>query len=84
METPRLTLLEDPEIQEKYPNNKAFPLSLNSNPAPWPRVNLLEMVGKAAIVTNEVINGMKTPQEGVKEMDEIVREILINEGYLTE
>jgi multiple sugar transport system substrate-binding protein len=84
METPRLTLLRDPGIQEEYPNNKAFLLALETDPTSWPRVAPLEMVGKAAIVTNEVLTEMKTPAEGAKELDEIVKEILVNHGYLDE
>jgi len=82
MESARLSILEDPQIQKEYPNNYAFYVSLENNPALWPMVRGgFEIVDKAAVITSEVITGVKTPEEGCKAMDEVVEQVLINYGY---
>ena len=85
MESPRLSQLEDPEIQEKYLNNKAFYRALEGGPAHWPQIRgSLEILSKAAQIGNEVEIGAKTPEQAAKELNDQVRELLINQGYLEE
>jgi multiple sugar transport system substrate-binding protein len=85
MEAPRISLLEDPEIQEKYPNNKAFYRALEGGPAHWPQIRgSLEILSKAAQIGNEVEIGAKTPKQAAQELNEQVRQLLINQGYLEE
>jgi len=85
METPRLSLLKDPQIQEKYPNNKAFYRVLEGGPAHWPQIRgSIEILSKAAQIGNEVEIGAKTPKQAARELNDQVKQLLINQGYLKE
>jgi len=85
METPRLSLLKDPEIQKKYPNNRAFYRALEGGPAHWPQIRgSLEILSKSAEIGNEVEIGSKTPKQASKELNEQLKQLLINQGYLKE
>jgi multiple sugar transport system substrate-binding protein len=83
METPRVSMLTDEEIQEEYPNNKAFYRALEGGPAHWPQIRgSIGMLVTSAVIGNEVVIGDKTPEEAAKALNEEVRQILITQGYL--
>lgn len=85
METPRISLLKDPEIQKKYLNNKAFYRALEGGPVHWPQIRgSIEILSKAAQIGNEVEIDTKTPERAVKELNEQIKQLLIKQGYLKE
>jgi len=77
--------LENEEIQEQYANNRAFYRALEGGPAHWPQIRgSIEILLKAAVAGNEVLIDTKTPEEAAKQLNEEIRQTLINQGYLEE
>jgi len=83
MECPRLSILLNPEVQKKWPNNRVFYQSLEKSPTNWPQVKpSIELLQKAAIAANEVEIGMTKPKEALKRLQKEFTDIMTKAGYL--
>ncbi|MCX6089286.1 MAG: sugar ABC transporter substrate-binding protein [Candidatus Atribacteria bacterium] len=83
MECPRLSILKDPEVQKKWPNNKVFFETLEQSPTIMPQIkSIVELWMKCAVTLNEVLNGSIEPKPALERMDQEFREILSRDGYL--
>jgi len=83
METPRLTLLRDPEVQTKWPNNKVFLEGLDASPVLMPQLSTtIEMFTKAAVHANDMLTGGKSPEEAARAIQQEFVDILTRAGYL--
>jgi multiple sugar transport system substrate-binding protein len=85
MECPRLSILKDPELQDKYPNNKVFYEALETNPLKMPMVkSVVELWMKAGVPLNEALTGITEPKEALERIHNDFTEVLKRDGYLKE
>jgi len=82
MESPRISILTDSEVQKKYPNNKVYYELLEAGPIELPMTrNSFEILQKTAETGNEVIIGAKEPRQAVEDLQEELTRIMEMAGY---
>ena len=84
MECPRLSILKDPEVQKKWPNDRVYYETLENSPTAMPQSkSFVEIYLKVATIVNEVLIGTLDPKKALQQIDTELRDIFIKDGNLS-